>query len=184
MINPAFSLSERERWLMRYIAALDDGNASALESLLALAHDDAEFARLIGEVHGTFAQEHELEATAQFAQVGELARQYLAPDATQSEAVRVDEVAGYLLQRAANDAEKAQLQPFLASQTPLPLRLTRANLEALARKLSVAVDEKFLRRFKDAAITVRMSRTTPQSQLALARQEKRKRKAEATTDVD
>ena len=178
MINPAFSLSQREIWLMSYIAALDSGDESALEFLLKRIKEEAELARLLDEIHGAFAQEFE-SATDLAAQVRELGRRHLSQDvAAVSETVRVDEVAGYLLQLGPDAAEKERLEPFLNAQIPVPLLLTRANLEALARELAAAVDEKFLRRFKDAAITVRMSRTTPRSQLALARQEKKEKPAD------
>lgn len=177
----------REQQIFRWILALDSGDEWAMEQILELAQDDAELERLIGEVQLAWLQEQGLEPLQGAELAVELGQKSLsqppAPTvATSSGQLNVSEVAELLLSQGTTPAEAKVLSQLAQVKELVPASLSRADLQRLARELNVLPDKRFWRRFKDAAIALWMQRTTPQSQLALAREEKGRNPA-STTDA-
>jgi len=166
------SEATRELLLARLIRALDQGDEWALESILERAQNDVQMSQLVSEVQQMWLEEQDLAPLLGAALAVQLAQKHLSSAPQTQEKLKVDEVAGYLLLQGASPDEKDVLTHLAGMNTPVPALLSRANLELLARKIGSSADLRFWRRFKDAAILLRMQRTTPQSQLALAREEK------------
>lgn len=180
--TPFVPEAARTQLLFRYIRALDEGDGDALSAVLDAALRDEELSRLLDEVNTFWAQEQEVSpASPQVELVRQLAERHFpaAFEAPETPApLTVADVAAKLhaawrANAAIARADREVAQKLLGVNLLVPVT---ARFEALAREISaqfsLEASDRFWLKFKNAAISLTLRGTTPQTQLALAREER------------
>jgi hypothetical protein len=171
---PGRAGDHREQLVLRYIRALDEGNADGIDSVLAAAEHDPALDRLIAEVNQEVYEQAALSPLApDAATVRALLRRHLPsafPEPDHDAPPTIGEIAARLVaERRVPEADQVASQGLLASTRPLPARLTRAGISALATEVGAALSERYWARFRDAAIAASMRRAHRHAQLAATR---------------
>ena len=184
----------RQETVFRYCRALDRGDEDTLSQILEAALRDPELDRLLSEVNLAFCEEGGVSPVgAEVELVRHLLRRHFSsafeePDDTP---LTVADVAAKLHadwrgSAGVTRADRETARQLLSADLPLPATLSRPRLEELTQSLSARLNApasaRFWQKFKNAAIALRLRATTPQSQLALAREE-RIRQTGAPQDV-
>ena len=173
----------RTELLLRYIRALDEGDADGLTSVLDAALRDEELSRLLDEVDTFWAQEQGISPVGEQVElVRELARRHFSAafEAPETPApLTVADVAAKLhadwrANSAIARADREAAQKLLNAQLLVPATLARfdALAEEVSTRFSIQASDRFWQKFKNAAIALTLRGTTPQTQLALAREER------------
>lgn len=167
------STPTREQQILRYVQALDEGDADTLATLLAAAETDPELDRLVSEANQEVYEAAGLGPLAADAErVRELLRQHLPsgfPEAAQGP-VTVGEVAARLVAaRQVPEPDRAAVDSLLGSSQRVPPQLDRETVRALAGQTMPILSERFWRRFRESAVTARIGRAHEEAQVAAAR---------------
>jgi hypothetical protein len=171
----------RERWIHRYVQALDRGDAESIEAVLEAALEDLELSEAIDNINLAYLEEVGVPAFSNAAQtVRELAQKHLASPAAQQERMAfvptIGEVAAQLqVQRLVHPEDENINSRLLQNQRPIPLDLTTNNLLDLFAELGVHAGRRYVRAFKDTAIWLDMSRNHSQIKIAAREQNRRNR---------
>lgn len=170
----------RQRWIDRYVRALDQGDADALEAVLDATLDDPELSAALDEIHQTYLEEAGIPTASDTAHtVARLAHQHLAAVAAQEErqaaSPTVGEVAALLMaERQVAPQDEAVNRALLQIDRPLPLDLTVPTLATLFAEIGVRASRHYLRAFKDKALWLEMSRSENRLRLAAREQDRRR----------
>jgi Zn-dependent peptidase ImmA (M78 family) len=173
----------RTQTLFRYIRALDQGDEDAITQVLEAALRDPELDRLLGEVNLAFCEEGGLSPVgAEVELVRHLLRRHFASAFEEPETdapLMVADVAAKLHadwrgSAGVTRADRDTARQLLSVDLPVPATLSRSRLDELSQILSSCLSNpasaRFWHKFKNAAISLRLRGTTPQGQLALARE--------------
>ncbi len=177
-------LRTSERLLDRYVLALDDGDPeevmAALDEAYEAAPNDPEIERLIMEINRTYRADAGLTPLdADASLVRELLRQHV-PSAFNTNdhlkrPITVGEVASWLQAQGRVRADDQEVnRSLLTSSTALPPSLTVPAVKNLATELRVGGSQFYWRAFRDAAITIGISRSHDQAQLAARERQARR----------
>jgi hypothetical protein len=174
----------RELLLDRYVLAIDSGDFEAMEAALDAAYeasgDDPEIERLIAEVNSAYQEEAgvtPLEADARL--VRDILRRCV-PSAFETHEqlqrpLTVGDVASRLqAQGRVRPADEEINRALLGNSTTLPNPITALTMKKLATDLGAGGSDLYWRSFRDEAITMGISRSHDQAQLA-ARQRRARR---------
>lgn len=167
---------QREKMLLRYVRALDEGDMDTVAAVLAAALDDPEMDRLLTEIDHSIAEEEGLTPLATDAQlVRDLAAQHFQSafaEDTSDRPLTVGDVAARLqADRRVPAADQAVNRRLLDSTAPVPAWLSTRRVRDLAVELGVTASDGFWRLFRDAAIALGMGRSHSQAYMAAAREE-------------
>jgi hypothetical protein len=166
----------RELLLDRYVLALDEGDpaaaAAALDDAYEASIDDPEIERLINEINLAYRADAKLTPMdADAKMVRALLREHV-PSAFDThdqlkKRLTVGEVAGWLqAQGRVRAGDQEVNRSLLTNSTVLPLSLNAPAIKNLAIDLRVGGSQFYWRAFRDAAITIGISRSHDQAQLA------------------
>jgi hypothetical protein len=161
--------------ILRYIKALDDGDADTLFVLLEAAEVDPELDRLIAEVNQEVSEEAKLGSlSADAEQVRQLLRTHLPSGyAALSDIppLTVGEVAARL---AASyqlfETDRTAIEALLGSRQALPILINRQSVSQMASRFPTIGSDRFWRRFREEAVTSLIGRAHEQAQLVAARE--------------
>ncbi len=177
--------AQREKMLLRYIRALDEGDMDGVALILEAALADPELDRLLTEVDRGLAEEEGLTPLAVDAQlVRDLARKHFqsafVEDAAEPPLTVGDVAARLQADNRVPSADQAANRRLLHSAVVVPDWLTGRRIRDLANELGVTASERFWRLFRDTAIALGMGRSQSQAWLAAAREEQRRAAEEST----
>lgn len=174
-----------EKTLVRYLAALEDGDFERVEAVLYDAKEDAELERMIFEVNDFYAAEMEESTQAnERAVVAELVHTYLPSALPEAPPEPPPLTVGHVLARIHADAalrgrvEREALavtRPHQAADTPLPTDLSLRAVAQLLEDLGVQVGRRFQNLFRETAIFMRMGRNQGVARMAATRRQQQPR---------
>lgn len=180
---------EREKMLLRYLVALDNGDFEIITTILQLAETDTELELMILEVNDIYAAEidevtHEQDANL----VRELLHTYMPSALPDSAPERAPEppplTVGNVIARIHADAAQrgkvdretlVATRPLQTSDTPLPTDLSSQGVSHLLQQLGIAVGRRFHDIFRETAILMRMGRNQGMARLAATRRQQEAR---------
>lgn len=171
-------LISREKAILHYIQALDQGDMESVAAILEAALDDPELDRVIMEINLAYQEEEQLTPAAADAQlVRDLLHKHLpsAFDANELDerSLTVGDVAARLqADRRVPPADQEVNRLLLGSSVPLPAWLSVQAIRQLTTELGIRASDRFLRAFRDTAIMLGMGHSHSQAQLAAAREER------------
>lgn len=182
--TPNQSQVQREKLLLRYVRALDEGDMDTVGAVLTAALDDPELDRLLTEIDHSLAEEEGLSPLASDAQwVRDLARQHFqsafAEDAVERPLTVGDVAARLQADSRVPTADQTANRRLLESAALVPNWLSAQRVRDLAVELGVTASDRFWRLFRDAAIALGMGRSQSQAYMAAAREEQRRAEAES-----
>lgn len=169
-------LTPSERVAHRYIEALDTGDIEGVATVLEEAQHDAELDRLITEINLAFQEELYLDPLAADAGLvrGLAAKHFqsAAEAEPQHAPLTVGEVAARLKEmRRVPFTDQKVNDELLTNKSQMPALLSTAEVKKLAETLGVNASNLYWKKFRDAAIALRMRHGQSQARLA-AREEK------------
>lgn len=175
-------LTPCERAAHRYIKALDAGDIDGVTAVLEEAQHDAELDHVITEINLAFHEELQLDTfTADAGLVKELAAKHfqsVAMAEPQHTPLTVGEVAARLKEmRRVPFSDVKVNDELLTNKSHMPTLLSMAEVKKLAEALGVKASNFYWKKFRDAAIALRMRHG--QSQVRLAAREERMRSSTA-----
>lgn len=164
---------------LRYLDALDAGDAGALAALWEQAAENPQLEQVLGELTDGLAAEDDLSPSweADAERVRGLLRQHL-PSAFPTEAapppLTVGDVAARLQSDSAlgtrlTDADRAANSRLLADATPIPEELGLPHFEKWQTTLGISAGVSYWRAFRQAAVLLAMGRCQQAGELAAAR---------------
>jgi len=168
-------LTSYERTAHRYIKALDIGDIDGVTAVLEEAQHDSELDRIITEINLALHEELQLdELAADAGLVKELAaKHFQSVAATEPEhtPLTVGEVAARLKElRRVPFSDLKVNDELLTNKSHMPTLLSTAEVKKLAETLGVKASSFYWKKFRDAAIALRMRHGQNQARLA-AREE-------------
>ena len=176
--NTDQGIISREKAILCYIQALDQGDIEGVVAVLEAALSDPELDRLISEVNLAYHEEEQLTSDATDAQlVRDLLREHLPSafdvDGLDDKPLSVGDVAARLqADHRVPPTDQEANRVLLNSSVPLPAWLSVQAVRRLITELGMTVSDRFLRVFRDTAIMLGMGHSHGQAQLAAAREER------------
>ncbi|MCC6456933.1 MAG: hypothetical protein IT328_18400 [Caldilineaceae bacterium] len=176
---------DREKMLLRYTVALDNGDFETIAAILQLAEIDTELERMILEINDVYAAEIEEAAHVQDAAVvRELLHKHMLSPLSESAAEPPPLTVGHVIARIHADAAQrgrverealAATRDYQTSDTPLPADLSVRGVSYLLQQLGIEVGRRFQDLFRDTAILMRMGRNQGVARLAATRRQQQAR---------
>lgn len=172
----------REKTLLRYGVAIEEGDFDAISAALAAAERDPILERQLTEMNAVYQAEYETETQSEDAATvrGLLTRHLsaaLTMDLADPPPLTVGDVAAHLQTDPALasrlDAETlATSQRVRNEPTSLPTDLSQRNVRRFFEDLGVQTSERFRKVFRDAAILLAMGREQSMVRMAATRRQR------------
>jgi hypothetical protein len=177
---------QRELAIYRYVAALDAGDLEGVEAVLHAAIADPELAEAVAEINLSYQEELLLAPPAEDAAfVRELLRKHFhsafadeePAEEPAEEPLTVSDVAIRLEhEQRVSGSDREANRCLLGIRLPVPEMLSLQAVEELARQTGVEASGRFWRQFRETAIMLGIGRSHQQSQLAAAREARRRKR--------
>lgn len=168
---------ECERQLLRYVEALDRGDADVVASVLEAALGDPKLDRAVSEVDRALLEEAGLPSAVDVQTVKEVAERTLGQATADADSSTVPVTAGDVAAQLKStgripSGEEDSNERVLRKDDPIPDALTLNAAFRFLEKVGEEVSEMYARAFREAALWMRTGRSAHQVKMA-AREERR-----------
>jgi hypothetical protein len=181
----------RELAVVRYVAALEAGDAEEVGRILAEAESDPELDRLLAGVDSAMHEEAGLPPLADSAQIVRALLMRFLPSAFPPqgavEAVEIGEIASRIqtdeiAYRGLSAADRMLNQRLRGDRTPAPTSITAATVAELAGRLGGEGSPRYWDLFRRTGLVLAIARQHDRIELAAARQRSPQRRRRTRSD--